>query len=302
MTTDLAAATLAAMWLAADPFALLAPILLSQADRRAIERGEVVSRTIDGASGEVGVFAVSRIGVSGESLVSSARAIEDLKRSPFVSAIKRFSNPPRIEDLDQLVLPAKELQAALAGKRSSCTMRLTADEMDQLSREASRPGADRAARVQQAFREIVLARATAYLRNSVTDLATKTMRPATPRTESFLYWSLESYATGKPIVLVTHVNIIPPVVPGNPAIVMGKQVFASHYITEGLALTAITTDTETGERFLIYRNSTGVDLLGGVFGRIKRAALESRLRREVPEVIGKLRQRLELNAAAATVQ
>ena len=301
MITDLAAAALAALWLAGEPFALLAPILLSASDRRALDRGEVVSRTIDGESGQVGVFAVSRIDVAAESLVATARAIEDLKRSSYVTAIKRFSNPPRIEDLDQLVLPPKELQAALACRPSSCTMKLLPDEIDQLVAEAARPGADRAARVQQAFRAIVLARALAYVRNGVSDLAAMTRRPATPGTESFLYWSMESYGSGKPIVLITHINIIPPASAADPAIVIGKQIFASHYINEGLALTAITTDAETGARFLIYRNNTGVDLLGGLFGPIKRRVLESRLRRDVPDVIARLRQRLERNGVARPV-
>lgn len=298
MIPDLAAAALAALWRAADPFALLAPILLSAADRRALDRGEIVSRTSERETGQVGVFAVSRIAVAAESLVAGARAIEELKRSPYVTAIGRFSDPPRIEDLKQLALPPRELQAVLACRRSSCTMKLTLDEMERLARESSRPGADREARVQQAFREIVLARATSYLRNGAADLAALTRRPVSPRTESFLYWSLESYASGKPIVLITHVNIIPPASPRDPAIVIGKQVFASHYINEGLALTAITTDAETGARFLIYRHSTGVDLLGGLLGPIRRRVLESRLRRDVPAIIGGLRQRLERGAPA----
>ena len=74
---------------------------------------------------------------------------------------------------------------------------------------------------------------------------------------------------------------------------LGKQVFATRYMTGGLSLTAITTDTATGANYLVYLNRTGVDLLGGLFGSLKRSVLESRLKSEVPNIIQNLRVRLE---------
>jgi len=297
MTTGLPTLALAVLWLASDPFSLLAPAALSPADRRALERGEVISRTIEGSSGQIGVFAVSRIDVTAETLVVTARAIEDLKRSDFVKAIKRFSDPPRIEDLDALVLPPKEIQAALACRRGSCALKLTAAEIEQLH-EAAAAGGDRDDRAQRAFRRIVLARASAYLDAGPPDLAPLAGRPVRDGIESFLYWSQETYGSGKPVVLVTHVNILPPASSGEPAIVIARQVFATHYFTGGVAVTAITTDAATGNRFLIYRNNSSVDLLGGILGPIRRAVLESRLKRDVPGIIGKLRARLEKSGRA----
>jgi hypothetical protein len=171
-------------------------------------------------------------------------------------------------------------------------MKLTPDEIDRLAAESSLKGADQNDRVLRAFRRIVLARVTSYLSSGAPDLAAAVNRPGAPRTESFLYWSLESYGSGKPVVIVTHVNIVPPGEPGDAAIVIGKQLFANHYINDALAITAIVTDT-TGARFLMYRNHTSLDLLGGMLGPIRRAVIESRLRRDVPGIIQKLRVRLE---------
>ena len=293
MTAASVAAALAAFWLAVDPFSLLGPATLTPAERRAVERGEIVSGTIDGRAGQVGVFAISRINTTADALVASARSIEDLKRSAFIKGIKRFSDPPRIEDLESLVLTPKELQAAGDCRRGSCSMKLAPGEIDRLAQESLRKGTDRDDRLQRAFRGIVLDRVVAYLASGSPDLAPLANRAAVPGTESFLYWSVETYGAGKPVVLVTHVNILPPTAPGDAAVVVGKQLFANHYINDGVAITAIATDEATGARFLIYRNHTNLDLLGGILGPIRRAVLESRLRRDVPGIIQKLRARLE---------
>jgi hypothetical protein len=293
MTAGLAAAALAALWIATDPFALLEPAKLTPADRRALERGEVVSGTLEGSGGQIGVFAISRIDTTAESLVSSARSIEDMKKSSFVRNIRRLSDPPRIEDLDALVLPPKELQAAASCRRGSCSMKLSAEEIDQIVVESSRKDATHSDRVQRAFRAVVFSRIMKYLAAGPPELAPLVNREPVAGTESFLYWSLESYGAGKPVVLVTHVNILPPSAPGDAAVVIGRQIFANHYINDGLAVTAIATDAATGSRYLIYRNNTNLDLLGGILGPIRRAVLESRLRRDVPGIIQKLRARLE---------
>jgi hypothetical protein len=111
-----------------------------------------------------------------------------------------------------------------------------------------------------------------------------------PGVESFLYWSQEVYGPGKPVVLVTHVAIARPE-PGQ-AIVIGKQIFASRYLDGALAMTAIATDAD-GRRYLAYLNRSQVDLLGGLFGGLKRAILESRLSDELPVIVSKLKERLE---------
>ncbi len=49
-------------------------------------------------------------------------------------------------------------------------------------------------------------------------------------------------------------------------------------------------------RYLTYLNRSSVDVLGGFLGSVKRAVLESRLSGDVPEIITKLRTRLERNA------
>jgi hypothetical protein len=111
--------------------------------------------------------------------------------------------------------------------------------------------------------------------------------------ESFVYWSQESYGSGKPVVLVTHVAIHREG-PG-AVIVVGKQILATRYFDGSLAMTAITTDSD-GTHYLTYLNRSSVDVVGGFLGSVKRAVLESRLSGEAPEIVTKLRTRLERSA------
>lgn len=332
MFWNLAAGALAILLMAGEstPLALAPPLTASE--RQKIDRGDTVVRTLDGPSGTIGVIAVNRTTVSGSALIDNVRSIEELKRSRFVTAIHRFSDPPRIGDLDQLTLSAREIAAIAACRVGSCSFKLTASEIDALAAAAADRGAARDAALQQAFRRLVLARVESYRAGGLNTLPPLMDRAAplhlgrlfdalvnaTPQLpggpaaaawlhdggihgqlESFLYWSQENYGAGKPVVSVTHVAIVPPAEPDAPAMVFGKQIFASHYMIGEFALMAVTRDDAGGGNYLIYMNRTAVDLFGGLLGPIKRAMLESRLRSQVPEVIGKLRLRLERGASPA---
>lgn len=114
--------------------------------------------------------------------------------------------------------------------------------------------------------------------------------------ESFLYWSQEHYGSGKPVIAVTHLGILRD---SRGAVVVGKQIFASRYMNGALSLITLTTD-QAGAHYLVYLNRSTVDLLDGLFGAIARGMLESRLSSEVPEIILKLRDRLERSRYATS--
>lgn len=88
-----------------DAFAFFAPwVRLSNDDRERLTRGEAVVRTLPATDGQLAIFAATRLNASPDALVAWTRAIADLKRSRFVQAIGRFSDPPAVTDLDGLVL------------------------------------------------------------------------------------------------------------------------------------------------------------------------------------------------------
>src|SRR3972149_11832062 len=98
-------ALVAAPVTALDPFAFFRPsIAVTADDRRELDRGKPIARVVRGTDREVGVFAAVQVSVDGDRLVAWTRDIGALKKSPYVLAIGRFSDPPTIEDLEGLTL------------------------------------------------------------------------------------------------------------------------------------------------------------------------------------------------------
>jgi hypothetical protein len=97
---------------AGHPFEFLRPsIQISQSERRKIDRGEVVVKTLPGQGREVAVFAAGALRAGGDTLIRRVRDIVDLKKSSYVPAIARFSDPPDITDFSALTLDEVDLRA-----------------------------------------------------------------------------------------------------------------------------------------------------------------------------------------------
>jgi hypothetical protein len=312
-----------------DPFSFFSPVVtIDPAEREQIDRGEVVVRILPARDGEVAVFAASRFSAEPEALVRWTKAIEALKRSPFVVAIRRFSHPPVLSDLDALALDDVDLDGIRRCEAGNCSVKLAAHEIDALKSAAGSSGEWKPA-VQREFRRLVLARVTKYqseglaglppyvdrseptrpqaefdgilarsphLRNylpAVADGLSDYPRAELSSAESFLYWSKEQYKNGKPIIAVTQVHIVRPVGASLPAVVvLGQEVFASHYRDGSLGTTFVLDGGTT--RYLVYLNRSRLDKLGsGMFGGLKRTLVERRLASEVKSGLDTVRRRIE---------
>ena len=73
----------------------------SQKDLLAMEQGKVVAKVLEKSSieNEVGAFGVVRLNIPKESLVEQFRDIATFTESQAVQEIGKFSNPPRLEDV-----------------------------------------------------------------------------------------------------------------------------------------------------------------------------------------------------------
>jgi hypothetical protein len=321
------AALLGAQTTAIDPLAFFAPLSVSSAERARILRGEAVVKNLPARGAEVAVLAVSRTTATGEGLAAWIGEIARLKAGPQILGIGRLSNPPRIEDLAALSLDDDDLADIRRCRPGDCGVRLSGAEMTALQAAAAAAGAGWREAVQAAFRRAILARAEAY-RASGQDgaLPYEDRRPpiapgrefqlvldaspfltaraptlaeylrvypyaAEPGVESFLYWSKEDLGR-KPIVALTHVVVLrSPATDLPDALVVSRQVYASHYMTGALAVTAITSDGSS--RYLVYLNRSRLDVFGGMFGGLVRSIIDRRLRGEAAEVVDAVRRRLE---------
>jgi hypothetical protein len=312
---------------APDPFAFLRPtVVVTEGERRQMARGDPVARVVPAKDREVMVFAAVPVAIDPGRLVAWMRNVAALKKSRYVVSIQRFSDPPRIDDLAALTLDDGDMEAIRQCRRGDCGLKLAGAEMEQLQRAAA--GADWKPALDRAFRGLILQRVQAYLANGhagmhdyedrgepvsldarfakllghtsfltlglpqFADALVRYPRAPVGDVESFVYWSKEGLA-GKPIVSATHVSIIRHDDGVRPdVLVAGKEIFATHYLTASLGLTALMRGTDGG-RYLVYLNRSEVDMLGGFFGGIVRMFMERRLKSEAADILRGLRTRLE---------
>lgn len=313
-----------------DPFEFLAPSVVVSADDRArLDRDQVHTRTLSGDDGQLAIFVATRLNAQPDALVAWTRAIAELKRSKFVLAVGRFSDPPSPSDLEQLTLDDRDLDAIRRCRPGSCGLKLTAGEIESLTAVIARAGPGWKDAAQREFRRLLARRVIQYRAGGPASLSSPAdrknpRRPADAMSaiverspylkklphvvawlkkypdadsgvESFFYWSKEHYGQGKPVISVTHVGIVRPQSDHRlPAIlVAGKQIFATHYFESGLGLTMVLRDSTNGTPYLAYINRSEVDMLRGFFGRFVRGVFEDRVERQAPLIVRGLRARLE---------
>ena len=314
-----------------DPFQLFAPtVVVSTGQMQRLERDEPIVQTLPRGDGQLAVFVATRFDAPPDALVAWTRRVAELKKSRFVLAIGRFSDPPTPADLHKLSLDERDLKAIRECTPGDCGLKLSAPEIQALKSAAESGGTGWHEAVQQEFRRLVVARVSLYqtgglsvlpptqdrktpkhLEEAFSSILAKSPflerlpnverwlktypKDEDPEIESFFYWSKEQYGRGKPVISVTHVGIVHPD-PGLdlPAVVIAaKQILATHYSEGALGLTMVMPDPANGTSYLVYLNRSQLDLLRSPFAGMFRGALEDRLERNAPEVVRGLRARLE---------
>jgi hypothetical protein len=251
---------------------------------------------------------IVKVSVDGERLVAWYREIEALKKSQFVAQIGRFSKPPRIEDLERLTLEEGDLDDIRRCTPGDCGLKLSDAEISQLHEaDAHAARAQELAAVQRAFRQIMVQRVQSHLDEGThttpeppkfltlnwPQVTSSIERHSSPGIETLLYWSKERLGRGKPMISVTKLSIVRGHGESLPdPIVIGRQLFATHYVDASWSVTTITQGVD-GSKYLVYVNQSEVDLLGGLFGGIVRAGIQRQLRGQAGGQLRALKQRLE---------
>jgi hypothetical protein len=305
-----------------DPFAFLAPdVVVTPTDRAALDAGETAVRVLPGRDGFLSLLAIVRVDVAAERLLAWSRNVETWQRGKYVPEIGRLSVPPRIEDLNGLTIDPEDLEALEKCRPGRCGLKLSDPEIERIQKVDGR------ASIEALFRQFLVERATEYGARGDADTlpyhdhkvpvrvqdafaAILQRLEFFPRNlahyadylhqyphaqngavnESFLYWSKETLGM-KPIIGITHFSAARFATPSLPdAVVIGKQVYATHYKEAALTMTALTGDGSS--RYLVYVHRSQVDAFGGFLGGAIRRIVERRVRSEAPGVLLGLRNRL----------
>jgi hypothetical protein len=298
-------------------------LVLGRGDRERLDRGTPVVRVAAGKDGVLVLAAAIGVDVTAERLLAWSASVEAMQKGRYVPEIGRFSSPPRLEDLDGLVVDADDLRDLARCRPGNCGLKLSDAEM------AALDGVREKAALDAVLRGQLLRRASDYLGQGdacalayhdhndpvfpserfgallqrlpfmARDLPCYaeylSAYPAVPTDghvqQSFLYWSKETLGM-KPIISITHFTAARFDSPGLPeAVVVARQVHATHYKDASVTVTVLV--AENGRRYLVYLNRSAVDAFHGFFGGMVRRMVEHRVKAEAPAVLRGLRARLE---------
>ena len=292
-------------------------------------RGEVVAKVLPSEKQEVAVFGIVLVKASADFFVERFRDIESYKKGTPVLLVRKFSDPPRIEDLDQLNVDKKDFIALKNCKIGDCNVKLSAETIVRLRKEIDWNAPDASEQVNQLARVSLLEYARRYLVGGNMALSeyndkTKPQRiadefdailKASPyiydyepefyeylreypakhldSLDGFIYWSIEKFGL-KPVISVTHVSIYRRPGSGH-TLIASKQIYASHYFEASLGLTDVVVPPQQQEPsfYLIYLNRSRSDALHGGFSGLARGQVKSRARSGLEKNMGIIKLSIE---------
>jgi hypothetical protein len=299
------------------------------AKQAAISSGRAVVDVAHVEDVDLAVIGAARTTAGGDRLLAWFREIEQMQTGSYVRIVRRFSDPPRLADLSAFALSDQDLESLSECRPARCDIKLSAGEMAALQESIRIAGRRWKPAVQDTFRRLMLDRASRYLAGGFTaalpyedqeqpmrlgdefefllrdwhPVAVGMPAPAAylrtpegsrwaPARESLLYWSMDSYDGAKPVFSITHATLFDGGGKG-PSIVTAVQVYASHYLTASVSLTAITVPSTEGARYLVYSRRSRADLFRGTFGGWLRRIARRRIGIEGAAALDQLRVKLE---------
>jgi hypothetical protein len=300
-------------------------IRASDADLRRLERGGVLTKTLEAPDGrEINSFGVIRVTCTADVFAARLRDIERFKASEYVIQIGRFQASPSLQDVASLVLDPGDREAMRACKPGSCSLRLPAAAMDRFRTTIPWGTPAEVPAAASAMQQFLVDEARTYLAGGSAALADYADRAGTtpraaafkllarasefqaefqpelfryleefPRaqgqgSDSFLYWSREKFGL-KPTISISH-----SVLQRRDGVVVfgSKQVFASHYFESSLGMALFIPVAGQSYGYVTYLNRSRVDTLRGLLAPLARVVAARRARdgleRMLIDVKGKL--------------
>src|SRR5580704_14707532 len=122
-----------------------------------IRAGKAVARILDSRTpDEVFVFGAVYVQSTPEDYLRLASDVDSLRKLPSYLAIQKFSDPPRISDLDGLTLEADDVQHLKTCKPGHCEVQLPSDAMEAFHRSVDWSAPDAAEQVNRLAKRMVL--------------------------------------------------------------------------------------------------------------------------------------------------
>jgi hypothetical protein len=302
---------------------------LSTKDLAEVKRGAVVAKVLRSEPQEVAVFGIVRVNAPEDFFLERFRDIESYKKGTSVPQVKKFSTPPRIQDVHQLTVDREDFDSLKNCRVGSCDVKLSAQAIARLHEEIDWDAPDASEQVNELARASLLEYVNRYLtggNKALTEYSDKktplrladefaAILNASPYiydyepefyaylrdypakridgSEDFIYWSKEKFGL-KPVISVTHVSIYRKPQSGR-TLIASKQIYASHYFEASLGLTAVVASSQQSEPgfYLLYLNRSRSDALHGGFSGLARGQVKRSARNGMQKNMRKVKLSME---------
>lgn len=276
------------------------------ADFAAMDRGDVVTKMLAAPEkAEIAALGVVRVSGSVDKYMALAANPQDFRKVPAVPEIGRFSDPPKIEDLNGLTIPETDLDALKDCKPGKCMIKIGQEGLN-LAQRIDWKAADARAQATRLWKERLLAFVTAYMKGGTDAMGTildgkapkalstefRTLLANSPYLPEYVpafndylaswpagkfegvhdvvYWSKDTFGL-KPVVAVYHVTVARH---PNGVLAAQKQLYASHYFNAALEMTALVPTQDAKGFYLLSVYRTRIDpptgmLAGVLMGKVR---------------------------------
>jgi hypothetical protein len=287
----------------------------------------MASRTPD----EVFVFGSVYVQSTPEKYLKLASDIDELRKLPSYLAIRKFSDPPQLSDLDGFTLEADDIKQLKNCKPGKCDVQLPTDAMDAFKQSVDWSASDAANQANQLAQKMALQAVQQYTQGGNAALGTymdkhhpavvgetfasllsrsKALPAYLPELHRYLleypqaqsenmqsefYWEKVNFGL-KPTLRIVQVIVYRDSRSTEPAYALAvKQLYASHYFETALDLTVCVRDQENPDRgfYLITLKGSQQAGLTGLKGGIVRKVAVDKTRSALERSLEAIKQKLE---------
>jgi hypothetical protein len=298
----------------------------------AIQNGKAVAKVVESRTpDEVFVFGSVYVQSTPEKYLELASDIDALRKLPSYLAIRRFSDPPQLSDLDGFTLEADDIKQLKNCAPGKCDVQLPTEAMDAFKQSVNWSAPDAANQANQLAQKMALEAIKRYTQGGNAALGTymdkqhpavigerfasllsrsKALPVYLPELERYLleypqapsgniesefYWEKVSFGL-KPTLRIVQAMVYRDSRSQDPAYAVAvKQLYASHYFETALDLTVCVRDRESPDRgfYLITLKGSEQAGLTGLKGGIVRKVAVDKTRSSLERALGAIKQKLE---------
>jgi hypothetical protein len=306
---------------------------LSEEQISAIGNGKAIAKVVDSRTpDEVFVFGAVHVHATPESYLKLASDIDALRKLPNYLAIRKFSNPPQLSDLEGFTLGEDDIKQLKKCRPGQCEVQLPTEAMEAFQKSVNWDAPDAAVQVNRLAQKMALEALSRYQQGGNAGLGTyrdknhptavgDTFRSllsrssalpvylpdlhsylldypnaGTGKIDSEFYWEKVNFGL-KPTLRIVQAIVYRGTGDRGPAYAIAvKQLYASHYFETALDLTVCVPDgnraSAPGMYLITLKGSEQAGLTGFKGGIVRKVAVD-KTRSSLEHALEAIRQKLE---------